>query len=138
MDGSETITSQLQVVSHDTCTSISKIECCLLVVWVARVSVRDVHIRERKPVEKRAAIVVDIVQDHTFSLVEADFEVPFLPCDLVALFTEVLDCERGTLWLDYVQWLDVSSESLSFWNVFVWWLDFVWGWLLDGVIDSSG
>ncbi len=47
VDGSEAVTSELEVVRHDTGTSIAKIEGGFLMEWRSRVRVRNVHVRER-------------------------------------------------------------------------------------------
>ena len=60
-------------------TSIAKIESRLLVEGMARVGVRDVHIRKRQAVEEVSAIVSNVVNDHALALVEADSERPLLP-----------------------------------------------------------
>ena len=44
LNGTETVTSKLQVVGHDTCTNITKIEGSLLVEGVTRIAVRNRHV----------------------------------------------------------------------------------------------
>lgn len=79
LDGAKAVTSQLQVISHDTGTNITKIECSLLVEGVTRVTVGDRHVGQGETVEDVATIVTDIVKNHALSLIEADAERPLLP-----------------------------------------------------------
>jgi hypothetical protein len=137
LDAAETIASELEVVSHDACAAVTKIESCLLVEWVAWISVWDVHVRKGQAIEEWTAIVVDIIEDHAFTEVEADLEVPLLPGDCMALLAEVGDCETCSFWLENVQWLKISSKSLCLGDVLIRWLDLVWAWRFGGSIFTS-
>ena len=44
MDCSKTIASELQVVSHGTCTGVTQVEGCFLMEWWSRVGIWNIHI----------------------------------------------------------------------------------------------
>ena len=138
VDGAEAVASELEVVCHDTGSGIAKIEGRLLVIGVAGVGVWDVHVGERQSVEEGAAVIVDVIENHAFSQVEANLEVPLLPVNGTAEVREVADGERSTLWLNNIQWLEVGAESLSLVNILIGWLHLVWAKLLNRGICSSG
>ena len=80
-------------------------------VRAAGVGVGDGHVGEGEAVEERPGVVMHIVEDHAFALVEADFEVPFLPADELAELGEGGYCEGGALGLDDVEGLEVGAEG---------------------------
>lgn len=84
LDVAETVAAKLEVVGHGTGTGVTEIVGGLLVVGVSRVGVWDVHVGQGEAVEQGARIVTHVVQNHAFSLVEAQAEGPFLPFDNLA------------------------------------------------------
>lgn len=78
-----------------------------------------------------------VIQNHAFTLIKADFEVPFLPGYGLALLAELADSEAGSFRLDNIQRLEVSSQGVSFWDIFVWWLDLVRRCLFNGSICAG-
>lgn len=93
VDGAEAVASEFEVVGHDARAGVAEVEGGFLVVGVPGVGVGDVHVGERESVEEGAVVVVDVVEDHAFSKVEADLEVPLLPVDGAAEVREVADGE---------------------------------------------
>lgn len=133
MDRPQTITAQLQIVRHNTRTNISQIKSGLLVIRVTRVGVRDIHIREGEAIEQVPAIVANIVQDHSFSLVETNTEGPLLP--VYDIGSALLgDGEAGAFGLHHVQRLEVCSQLLILWHIFVAGPWDPWLRLADGVV----
>jgi hypothetical protein len=108
LNGSQTIASKLEIIRHDTCTNISKIEGCLLVVRMSWISIGNVHVRKAETIKETAVVVVDVVNDHSFSLVEADLEIELLPLDAAEAVLGS-DLEAGTLWLGDMQRLEICS-----------------------------
>lgn len=68
---------------------------------------------------------MDIVEDHSLTVVETDFEVPLLPFKSTALLREFVNLETGAFWLNHSEGLDVCSEILSLVDVLIWWMDLV-------------
>lgn len=94
------IAAKLQVIGINTRAIITEIECSLARIGSTRVSIRHKHLGQRETIEEATAIIPDIVQGQTLSVVEAYSEAPLLPLEVVAL-----NSERRALWLDNLVWL---------------------------------
>lgn len=56
----ETVAAELQIVSHNSCSSISEVEGCLSVEWRSWIGVWNIHIRERKAIEQAPSIIANL------------------------------------------------------------------------------
>lgn len=121
VDTAEAVAAELEVVGCQTSTDVTQVKGTLAVERVARVTVRDGHVGERQAVEQGAVVVVNIVEDHALSLVEADLEVPLLPLQCPAELRKGLNCERGSLRLDNLERLEVGAHGVGFRDVLVCW-----------------
>ena len=62
MDGTQTVTAELEIVCHDPSTSIAQIKRRLSVERRSRVGVRNIHIGQRKPIEEISAVVSNLLR----------------------------------------------------------------------------
>ena len=81
-DLSKTVASQLQLVGDETRSDIPQVERLFAVERRSGVAVRDGHVGDGESVKRLSSVVPHIVENETFSVVEADVQGPFLPLDL--------------------------------------------------------
>lgn len=80
---------------------------------------------------------MDVIEDHSLSLIEADLEMPLLPINLVTLLTKFRNYEAGAFRLNNVQWLQIRPELISLRNILIRGLDLVRRRLFDSVVSTS-
>ncbi len=89
VDHTFAVAAKSQRVSHVSGTILADIQGVLSLVWVVRIAVRNNHLRERDPVEKRAYIAVIVVPDvrenNSLPVVEANMHREVVPADAVAV-----------------------------------------------------
>jgi hypothetical protein len=112
VDRALAVATQSETVGEITGTVFTEIESVLALMGVLRVSVWDNHLGKGHSVEDGAnvALVVEgnVVQDNTFSVVEANVELPVLPLNLAASARHL---EGDTLGLGDVDGLQVGPVA---------------------------
>jgi hypothetical protein len=92
VNSTKAVATKGQRVGAQTETIFTDIEGVLSEVRSAGFGVRDNHLGKGHTIEKGSAfisvLVVDIVEDQTFAVVEGDTKVPFLPVDFIAIHLE--------------------------------------------------
>ena len=131
MDAAEAVTAEFEIVGHDACAGVAKVEGGFAMERMARVGVGNVHVRKGEAVEKGAVVVTDVVEDSAFALVEAVAERPFLPVDDLASFSRRNYGEACSLRLHYVQRLDIGSQFLMFRGILAAFGEIDWSPFLD-------
>lgn len=84
-NGAETVAAQRELVGRSTKTNITEIKGLLAVEGAAGVTVGDSHFRQRNSVKQVIVLKLDIVQNKTLAVVEANAHGPALPFNLIAL-----------------------------------------------------
>src|ERR1700737_2550174 len=121
LDHTETVTTQFEVVGSDPGADVAKIEGRFAVVRRSRVGVWDKHVRYGQAIEDASAVIADIMQGQSLTVIETDAESPFLP-----FYDIPVDSVARALWLNDIVRLQSSAFApAEFVVVFVTYWDLV-------------